>query len=173
MKKSIVFVKTIMVASLLFVGCSNDNSPNCPQALTGELDATETAFVGDWSFMGMVSEKEIDLTDDNEDNPSTNIYDQFEECQQDLIYSFENDRSYSLKQGYVATNCTNKVQLNGTWKLTGGVLSFVTNCSTNYLNIEFNNDKTEFTFEETYKFVDVDGQIITSKVTFTYGKMTS
>ncbi len=173
MKKSIVFVKIIMITSLLFMGCSNDSGPDCPEALTGTLDATETAFVGDWSFIGMVSEDEIDLTDDNEDNPSTNIYDQFEDCQKDLVYSFSNDRSYTLKQGFVATNCTNKAQLNGTWKLAGGVLNFVANCSTSYLNIEFNNDKTEFTFEETYRFVDVNGQIITSKVTFTYGKMTS
>ncbi len=170
MKKSIVLVKTIMAASLLFFGCSNDNSPDCPDDFTGALDATETPLVGEWSFVSMVSEDEVDLTNDSMDNPSTDIYDQFSECQQDVAYTFEDDRGYTLKQGYVATDCTNKVALNGTWKLTAGVLNFVADCYTNSIDIEFNEDKTEFTFEKMYKFVDVDGHTITSKVIFTYEK---
>lgn len=171
MKKSILSVKLLIMTTLLFVGCSNDNDSNCTNDLTGELSTTETELVGSWVFIGMETEQEIDLTDDDMDNPSTNIYDQLEDCQQDIVYTFEDDRSYNFKQGYTAANCTNKVELNGTWKLTDGVLTFVANCSMDSVAIEFNDAKTEFTFEQTYKFVDIDGVTITTKVTFTYGIM--
>lgn len=172
MKKSNVLVTAMMVASLFFVGCNNDG-PDCPEALTGELDTSETALVGDWNFEGMVSEDEVDLTDDDQDNPSTDIFAQLDACDKDLVYAFDNDRTYTFSQGYVATNCSNKAQLGGTWKLTGSELTFVANCSVNNVTIAFNEDQSAFSFEQTFKFNDVDGHTVTTKVTFTYGKMAS
>lgn len=170
MKKSMVFVNMLTLAGLLVLGCSNDNGINCPNDFTGGLSTTETEFAGVWEFIEMVSEQDIDLTNDQMDNPSTNIYDQLEDCQKDLSYIFEEDRGYILKQGYEAVNCTNKAMFDGTWKLTTGVLTFVGNCSMESIDIEFNENMTQFMFEKTYKFLDVDGKSITTKVTFTYEK---
>ncbi|WP_338357316.1 DUF5004 domain-containing protein [Yeosuana marina] len=160
------------MASLFFVGCNNDG-PDCPEALTGELGTSETVLVGDWNFVGMVAEDAVDLTDDDQDNPSTDIFAQLDACDKDLVYTFDNDRSYTFTQGYVATDCTNKVQFEGTWKLTGSNLAFVANCTTNAIDIAFNEDQSTFSFEQTYKFLDMDGHTVTTKVTFTYGKTAS
>src|SRR5690554_3638472 len=109
MRKSILIMKSLMViVALSVVSCNSDDDIKCPDALTGELSATETQFSGSWRFSGMETEEAIDITDDNTDNPSTDIYAQYGACDRDVKYDFMSNRDYELKQGYAAVDCNNK-----------------------------------------------------------------
>ena len=170
MKRKILLVKSLLALSILFVSCDNNNDDiKCPDAITGELTETETSFSGTWILKSVVTEDEIDLTDDDTDNPSTNIYAQFSECERDIVYNFDTTRNYSLKIGKTADNCDTKQEQTGTWQLSSNNnLIFVSNCSQQIIAINFNDENTQFSFEGTYKFLDVDNNIITTKTTYTY-----
>src|SRR5690606_19051372 len=99
----------------------------CPDPLIGELTAIETEFSGSWKYIGMEAEEAIDITDDNTDNPSTNLFAQLKDCDRDMVYNFMTNRNYEIKQGYVAANCNNKQTLTGTWSLTATDLTIVGN----------------------------------------------
>lgn len=170
MKKTILLATTLIITSLFNISCDTDDGPNCPDALTGELTQTESDFAGEWTLKSIVAEDEVDLTDDDTDNPSTDIFNQYTACQQDAIYEFNNDRSYIFKQGNTATNCSNKQTLDGTWKLTNSTLVFAGNCSLQSVNIDLNNDSTEFTIDSNFNFVDVNDNEINSDVVLTYEK---
>jgi len=116
MNKTILLLGKLMLVGLLMLGCSTDNGSNCPEALTGELTLDELDFVGTWVFTDLVSEKEVDLTDDNVDNPSTDIFSQLEACDKDVDYVFRSDRTYTVRQEYNAQDCDNKLSFDGTWK---------------------------------------------------------
>ena len=172
MKKSILVIKSLMVMFALFmVSCNSDDSITCPDPLTGELSASESEFTGTWVFSAMMAEEAIDITNDNTANPSKDIYAQYSACDRDLVYNFINDRKYSLKQGFVATDCNNKQTLAGTWSLTGNALNFVANCSSQTVQIVKNETGDEFSFKSVVNFRDVSGGIRTSNVTFTYAKI--
>lgn len=171
MKKPILFIKSLIFASILFVGCDSSDDIECPEALTGELSEKETSFTGTWSLISVVTEDEIDLTDDDTENPTTDLYSQLPDCENDMVYTFETDRTYTYYLGKNAADCATQQEITGTWQLTeNNNLVFVTNCSSGGNLIEFNEDETEFSFEATYNFTDVDGYTITTKTTFTYGK---
>lgn len=158
--------------SLTIMSCdSDDDGPNCPEPLTGELNNIETEFSGKWSLTSIEAEDEVDLTDDSVDNPSTNIFEQYSECQRDNVYEFKNDRVYSFNQGSNETDCTNKQALSGTWMLNNNVLTFVALCTSQSINIDLNDDNSEFVIESNYTFVNVDNETINTKVIFTYQKM--
>lgn len=170
MKKFMLMVSCVIMMNFLLVSCSLDDGAACPQAFTGELSVSESEFVGTWVLTNMVSEDEVDLTDDNVENPSTEIFQQLSDCRQDVVYNFQNDRKYSIKQGFNATNCTNKQSLEGTWKLAGNKLSLVTICTLQTVDILINNEVTVFTYEATFTFQDVKGLNINTTVTSTYEK---
>lgn len=170
MKKTILLVKSLMLVGLLVVSCDDDNDIECPNALTGELTATETTFSGEWILKAIVAEKEIDLTDNDIDDPSTDIYAQNSSCQNDLVYNFKSDRSYILKQGAnVTTDCEDKSS-EGTWALDGDILTVVSYCASQKTNLTFSDDNNEFSYVSTLNFKDVDNDIIISEATFTYEK---
>ncbi|MBP0904216.1 DUF5004 domain-containing protein [Mariniflexile gromovii] len=169
MKKTILLVKSLMLVGVLALSCDNDNGPDCPNALTGELTTTETAFTGNWTLKSIVAEEEVDLTDDDVDNPSTDIYAQSSDCFNDLVYNFGTNRTYTLKQGENATDC-NEIEINGTWALNSGTLSLVASCSIESIALDFNDDDTEFSYTTTLRFKDVNDLIIDSDVVFTYEK---
>ncbi|AUP80064.1 DUF5004 domain-containing protein [Flavivirga eckloniae] len=173
MKKTYALMSSLIVITLLFVSCSDDD-PKCIEDLTGELSNSETAFAHKWDLAEIVSEKEIDLTDDNVDNPSKNLYEQYSECQKDAFFNFKSDRSYTSEQGTTASNCSNKRTSTGTWKLVDNtILTLVDFCSSRTISIELNEDKTAFFTEEDFIFTDVKGNRITSKIKFTYNKVVS
>jgi hypothetical protein len=169
-KLNVIMKSLMMMTALVLVSCNNDDGIECPEALTGELSATETEFSGSWEFTGLVSVEAVDITDDNTANPSTNIYAQYTDCQQDLVYDFMNNRNYAFKQGYVADDCEGKQTLTGTWKLTGKVLTFVANCASQNIEIEMSDAGDSFTYESIVNIRDVNNSIKTSKVTFTFEK---
>tara|TARA_R110002049_G_scaffold309212_1_gene518709 strand:+ start:34712 stop:35233 length:522 start_codon:yes stop_codon:yes gene_type:complete len=170
MKKTILLVTSLTMMSLSIISCDNNDEPNCPNALTGELSTAESDFAGNWTLKSMVSEDEIDLTDDSVDNPSTDIFEQYTACQQDIIYEFNADRSYAYKQGTIAADCSDKQTLSGTWKLTDDIITFVGGCSIQTADIDINENSTEFSFEGNYNFIDVNSNSVVSKVVLTYEK---
>ncbi len=163
----------LMLVVLLTVGCNNDDSSNCIEDITGELSSEETSFSHTWVLTEIVSEKEMDLTDDNEDNPSTDLYNQYTACERDASYEFKNDRKYAFKQGQVSSDCKNKQTSVGTWKLDGNTLTLVGFCNMRVINIEINTETTSFFIEDNFSFTDVNEKIINSKVKFTYNKVSN
>lgn len=173
MRKPILLVKSLIAAGILFVSCDNGSDDiQCPEAITGELSTTETAFTGTWTLQSIVTEDEIDLTDDDTDNPSTDIYSQLTDCENDLTYEFSSDRSYTYSLGKTATDCSNENEVSGTWELSETeILRFVGNCTSQTLAIDVNDENTVFTFEGTYNFTDINQNTVSSKTTFTYAKL--
>lgn len=160
------------MGALFMVSCNTDDSINCPDPLTGDLNAIETGFSGQWAFSGMMAESAVDITDDEKDNPSKDVYAQYTACERDLVYNFLANRSYSFKQGSVATDCTNKQQLTGTWSLTDGKsLKFVANCGSQTSQITVDESGKTFSFVTTLSIRDVSNVEKTTKVTFTYTKV--
>lgn len=158
-----------MVALFMF-SCSNDDGIKCPEALTGELSASETEFSGTWAFTAMVAEEAIDITDDDTENPDKDIYSQFSECQRDLVYDFKNDRKYVYQQGSVAEDCQEQ-SLNGTWSLEADVLTFVASCASQRIDIKMSEAGDAFSYDSVVSFNEADGGVKTTKVTFTYEKV--
>jgi len=155
----------------LFVSCDNSDDIKCPEALTGELTEMETSFSGTWALTAITSEEEIDLTDDDTDNPSTDLYSQFPACDNDSVYTFESDRNYTYIFGKTEADCDSQQEATGTWQLTeNSSLIFVSGCSRQITPIDLNEENTEFTIEKTLTYTDVDGNSISTKTTFTYSK---
>ena len=172
MKKSIFLVKSLMAFSILFVSCDDDNEIKCPDALTGELSTIETDLTGTWVLSDIVSEDAIDLTDDDTDNASMDLYTQYTECQKDISYEFDADRSYAFLAGKSVADCDNEQESVGTWGLSAtSVLTVVSNCSSQVTNIEVNDDSTAFTTNGNIQYVDVNGDVVISETTFTYSKV--
>ncbi|MCM4166685.1 hypothetical protein KCTC52924_01532 [Arenibacter antarcticus] len=164
-----------LVLVLGFNSCdvSNDTEFVCQEDFTGALVENENVLVGKWELTAIVAEKEVDLTSDSESNPKTDIYVQYSECDRDANFVYTSDRGYTNSQGQSAENCTNKAKFSGTWKLNGNVLSFVNNCSSQNMTLEFNEDKSAYSFTGNYNITDANGQKILTDITFTYSKADS
>lgn len=161
----------LLVFSGFLIGCNSDDSDNCVPEFTGELAANEQALVGDWTLTAIVAEEEVDLTDDEEDNPSTDIYAQQSDCQNDATYNFGADRSFTFKQGYAAEDCSDKGQLKGSWKLEGEQLSQVYYCSLQTGNIDIDAEDNTISFTNTVRITNVSGQVVETTITYTYTKV--
>lgn len=168
MKVSVYFQLFLMVFFMALAGCTTDNSVECPEDYTGALVSDEEKMVGEWVLTAIVAETAVDLTDDGEDNPSTDIFDQYSDCQRDGAYTFGEDRVYTFKQGLKAEGCEGTVDLSGTWQLAGSTLGLVGACVEQNLVIELNEDDTEFVFKENFNITDVSGNIVQTEVSFTY-----
>ncbi|MEZ4969305.1 MAG: DUF5004 domain-containing protein [Flavobacteriaceae bacterium] len=157
--------------SSVLIGCSSDNTIECPADYEGALVEEENGLLGTWQMTAILADKEVDLTNDNESNAKKDIYVQYTDCEKDAEYSFGPGRSYEFAQGQNATGCTNKVKIDGTWKLSSGILGLIGNCSSQNLKIVFNEGKSEFTSTSNYNITDVNGQTVQTDVTFTYTKV--
>lgn len=167
MKRTILLVKSFMLLGLLVVGCDDDNELDCPNALTGELTETETTLTGTWALKSIVADAEIDLTDDNTDNPSMDIFKQSTDCQTDMFYTFTDERTYSLEQGMNTEDC-NDLKSEGSWALNGDLLTVVSNCSSQKTQINIAEDENAFSYTSNLKLKDINNKIIQTKVVFTY-----
>ncbi|WP_176328435.1 MULTISPECIES: DUF5004 domain-containing protein [Arenibacter] len=161
-----------VVLAMGFNSCdiSNDSDFQCPEDFTGALLENENGLVGKWELTGIMADKEVDLTSDGEDNPTKDIYAQYSECEKDTDFVFSSNRGYTNSQGQNADNCTNKVTFSGTWRLTNQALSLVRDCSMENLPLEFNEEKSTFSYKGDYTVTDVHGMKIRTEVTFTYSK---
>ena len=172
MKKSILLVKSLIACSILFISCNDDdNDLKCAEDVTGELTSNEINFTGKWTLKSVVSEDEIDLTDDEIDNPSTDLFAQYTDCSKDIVYEFGDNRDYAFTGGMTAIDCDNEQEITGTWGLNeSSGLIIVSNCSTQLTQIEVNDESTAFSTEGNLKYVDVNGNVINTTTTFTYEK---
>ncbi|MFS4467546.1 DUF5004 domain-containing protein [Maribacter sp. 2210JD10-5] len=170
MKKRQLLMSLAAFLSLLLTGClSDDNEIVCIEDFEGELKENETELVGQWMLSGIVSEKEVDLTDDDADNPIKDIFVQYTDCQNDRIYTFANNRRYTfIRGGNDTLACKNKSESDGTWRLSGKTLSFVTECNIRNMNIVLNREESFFSVSDDFEIKDVQGKVIRSEVTFTY-----
>ncbi|RIA09698.1 uncharacterized protein DUF5004 [Flavobacteriaceae bacterium MAR_2010_72] len=170
MKRSFIQTSSILLVTLLLSSCDIGDDVQCPSPFTGALSASETDLVGEWVLSAMVAEDAVDLTNDQVNNPSTDIYAQYSACQRDLVYTFNTDRKYKVEQGLAATNCQNKQVLEGTWRLSNDNLNLVTGCATQSTEIEFGENETSFSQEATVRFTNVNGFTVSTVVVFTYQK---
>ncbi|MCK0188653.1 DUF5004 domain-containing protein [Arenibacter sp. F20364] len=155
----------------LLVGCSTDNTVECPADFEGALVEEENSLIGTWEMTAIVAQKEVDLTKDNVENPKKDIYAQYTDCEKDAEYTFGPGRAYEFAQGQNASTCSNKVKIEGTWKLSSGTLGFIGNCSAQNLKIVFNAEKTAYTTTSNFNITDVNGLTVQTDVTFTYTKV--
>ncbi len=168
MKGKVLFIIAIGAINGLFTGCNPDNGVDCPTDYTGALAENEQKLTGRWVLSAITSDKEIDITDDEEDNPEMDIYAQYSDCQRDGVYNFNTDRKYTFGQGQNASTCANKSSSEGTWKLTAETLSLVGACNMQNIQIEFNEEDSAFSFSDNFNVTDVDGNTVQTKITFTY-----
>jgi hypothetical protein len=155
----------------LLVGCSTDNTIECPADFEGALVEEENNLLGTWEMTAIMAEKEVDLTKDDEQNAKKDIYVQYTDCEKDAEYTFGPGRAYEFAQGQNASACGNKVMIEGTWKLSSGTLGLTGNCSLQNLNIVFNAEKTAYTTTSNFNITDVNGLTVQTDVTFTYTKV--
>ncbi len=172
MKKGIRFMifGTVLLGSMLS-GCSTDNSIECPEDFTGSLVEEENNLLGTWQLSAIVAGEEVDLTDDNEENPDTDIFVQYTACEKDAEYTFGPGRAYEYSQGANESDCSNMVNITGTWKLANGSLGMVGNCSVQNMNVVLNDDNSAFSVTSNYTITDVNGVSVQTDVTFTYSKL--
>ncbi len=168
MKRNAFMIGAWVLMAGIISSCNSDNDVDCPEDFTGELTTGEEVLVGTWVLSAITADEEIDLTDDDEDNPSTDFYAQYSDCQRDASYTFNSDRTYEYEQGQNAEDCQNKTALEGTWKLVSANLSLIGGCSLQNTDIEFNVNGTEFSFTNDYDVRDVDGIVSSVEITFTY-----
>ncbi|MCR9227874.1 MAG: DUF5004 domain-containing protein [Flavobacteriaceae bacterium] len=154
--------------SMVLISCSSDDGPECAPDFTGDLTTTEEILVGEWILTGIVAAEELDLTDDDTDNASTDLFDQYEECARDAAYTFDSDRTFAYEIGKYGEDCEYVVPSAGTWELSSQNLSLVSSCSVQTTSLEFNDDLTAFTFSEIYNVTDVTGTVVQTRIDFTY-----
>jgi len=168
MKRVVFSIVTLLMMSAFVVSCSADNDSNCPENFTGALQTNEEKLVGEWVLSAITADEPVDITDDDQDNPSTDLFAQYEECQKDGVYTFNANRSYTFKQGQNGTDCQNKGTFDGTWQLSSNTLSIVDACIVQNFSLTFNGAQTNFTFSDDFIITDVDNNTIEVNVSFTY-----
>lgn len=160
----------VLAIGLNSCNVSDDTDFVCPEDFSGALLESENDLLGKWELTAIVADKEVDITKDSENNPKTDIYVQYSECERDNNMVFSSDRAYTNSQGQNAENCTNKAKFNGTWQIKDNVLSLLSNCYVQKLQVEFNEEKTAYSYKGNYTITDVHGVQIQTDVTFTYTK---
>ena len=168
MRRNALMLGLVMVVGI-FSSCDSEDEMPCPEDFTGTLTAEETQLLGNWALSAIVSDTAIDMTDDGEDNPGTDFFAQYEDCQKDAVYTFLPDRTYTFKQGHNAESCGQyKVTLDGTWRLASDQLGLVSGCTLQNNAIELAEDGSAFSFSGDFNVRDVSGQVKSAEITFTY-----
>ncbi|WP_052958589.1 DUF5004 domain-containing protein [Maribacter thermophilus] len=173
MKNKTFLVGILIIINCTLFGCGVDSEPvSCPDNFTGELKDEEVKLVGQWTLTGLMADTEIDLSNDNVDNPSADIYEQYSECYKDALFSFGSNRIYSYEKGSRAAGC-NITSTNGTWALFEDQLYLIVSCEQLGFSLTFNESATEFQYTSTLSIQDVNAVITETQVTFTYTKVES
>jgi len=168
MKYKFLSIGATLFISVMFLSCSSDDGDQCPPDFTGDITSEEEKLVGVWELSSMVAADELDLTDDGVDNPSTDIYNQYTDCQQDAVYSFGAQRIYGYEEGENAQSCDAQIQIEGTWELVSGTLRLTSSCSIQSTSVVFNDNDTTFTLSQIFNVRDVSGVVSQTSIDFTY-----
>lgn len=170
MRKVVYAILSLCLLIGGILSCTPEYENDCPIPFTGALGAAEEKLVGQWALSAIVSDKAIDVTDDDEDNPITDIFVQYSPCQRDLVYQFGSARNYALLQRQTADSCDQKGRTDGTWKLAGSSLTLIAGCFAQSISLDFNDAETEFTFSDDFNVRDVKGVTVQADIEFTYTK---
>ena len=173
MKRNVLMFGTIMLFGGLLISCDSNDDVPCPEDFSGALTAEEGQLIGSWALSAIVSDTAIDMTDDGEDNPSTNFFAQYGDCQKDAVYTFGTDRGYTFDQSQNVESCDNQVSLEGTWRLASDQLSLVSGCSLQNINLDLAGNGQSFSFTGDFNVRDVSGTVRPAKITFTYSLVPS
>ncbi|MEH6703269.1 MAG: DUF5004 domain-containing protein [Galbibacter orientalis] len=168
--RKLIAASLVVALTGLFISCSDDDTTSCVPDYTGALSEQESGFTGTWKLTAIESSKELDLTDDDEDNPTTDIFIQQTDCQNDISYTYGTDRSYIYEVGENAEDCTNARSGTGTWKLGGNSLGVISACYEDIQNLEFNTERNEYKIQNTGTGTDVNGKSFQIIVTYTFTK---
>src|SRR5690606_2469627 len=168
MKRNVLMFGTIMILGGLLSSCDSNDDVSCPEDFSGPLTAEEGQLVGSWALSAIVADVAIDMTDDGEDNPSTNFFAQYGDCQKDALYIFGTDRSYTFEQSQNVESCDNRLSLEGTWRLASDQLSLVSGCSLQNNELELAGNGQSFSFSGDFSVRDVSGAVRPATITFTY-----
>ncbi|QLE00996.1 DUF5004 domain-containing protein [Galbibacter sp. BG1] len=166
--RKLIAASLFVALSGLFIGCNDDDGASCAQDYTGALSEQEASFAGTWTLTGIESSEAIDLTDDDVDNPSTDIFAQEDSCLTDIVYEYNTDRTFTYDQGKNTADCNRSEQFTGTWKLGGNTLGLITNCFESIEEISFSEDRTSYTVASRGIVTDANGQRQEVDLTFTY-----
>src|SRR5690606_4783864 len=127
-------------------------------------------LVGKWVLTSMVAEDEVDITDDDTENPSTDLFAQYSDCEKDLFYTFNDARVMKFMVGTTATDCDNETESTSSWKLEGDRIYFINTCMEFYVPVAFAMDNSAFSIESDVVITDVEDENITTTVTYVYTK---
>lgn len=171
--KNLIMTKKILtmaalIAAFTFTACNKDNDNNCPDDFTGDLTTLEATLVGDWKLVSITATDAVDLTNDNENNPSTDIYSQSSDCAVDVAYTFNNDRTFAFKEGKTVADCQNSSTTGGTWKFEANQLSIITTCYLQSMAINLQADNGVFSITNSILVTEVNGNKVQTNVTYTY-----
>lgn len=163
----------LVCALFIFTGCTTDEEMPCPQPFTGPLTEDETVLVGTWELTALTASEEIDLTDDDVDNASTDLLSQLDACNQLSKYEFGGDRNLQYSGGLLTgETCQEQVLLEGSWAFSGSSIGVVTGCRAFYFPpIEFVEEGVSFSFTEARTVFDALGQGVRLEITETYSKV--
>lgn len=160
------------ILGLTFLNCGvTDDAIECPPQFTGELQASESKLVGEWSLIDLVADKEVDLTNDFTDNPSVDMFSQYTDCSKDAVFIFGDNRVYSYENGSRTEGC-NGTSTSGTWSLDSDELFLIVSCVSLNSQLSFNESNTLFEYSSTIDIQEVNGIVTTASVTFSYEKVT-
>lgn len=163
----------LVCALFVFTGCTTDDEMPCPRPFTGPLTQDETALAGTWKLTALTASEEIDITDDNVDNPSTDLLSQLDSCSRLATYEFGADRNMQYTGGLLnGDTCREQVLLEGSWALSGNSIGVIAECRALYFPpIEFANEGVSFSFTEARTVFDALGQGVLLEITETYTKV--
>lgn len=170
MKRNILNKFSIILLGVLLVNCDLNNDPvECPSPLTGDLLESEVGLVGTWKISGITSDIEVDITNDSENNPNTDVYNQSDDCAKDVTYTFNENRTYLYDTGSETDGCTKNTTF-GTWQLNQDELLFVVSCNSLAYDITINEDRSQFSYTLSLDVQEVNGSLTSARLTFTFTK---
>ena len=163
----------LVAVLLLFTGCSSDSEISCPEPFTGPLETWEVPLEGRWELTALEGSVEADLTDDDTDNPSTDLFAQVGECERQVSYVFDANRIMAYAVGVQTAEdfCEEQTLLQGSWSYKDNRATVVTGCSEFYLDIDLNEDGSSFTITYSENVRNYQGETIPMEVTMTLTKV--
>lgn len=156
---------------LLISGCTPDNEFECPQPYTGALTADEEKYAGNWELTALEGGLAVDLTDDDLDNASTDLFSQLDECTRTARYVFAADRKMSyIGSKIVEDACEEEIYFSGSWKATNGIVNVIAGCATADFTMELDEEAGSFSYTTYEQVANFNGETVATQVTYTFTK---